>query len=72
MADTAKTPSRMKQLIPVLSFTAAYLVAAVAGSIAAGNTEFILYMVIMLILGSVVRLADRRVRFSQTIFWCLS
>ena len=72
MSDTATASSRIKQLIPVLSFTAAYLVAAVAGSITAGNSEFILYIVIMLVLGSVVWFADRRVRFSRAVLWCLS
>lgn len=72
MSDTATASSRIKQLIPVLSFTAAYLVAAVAGSIAAGNTEFILYIVIMLVLGSVVWFADRRVGFSPLVLWGLS
>lgn len=58
--------------MPILGFNIAYLLAAIAGSIASGNSEFILYIVIMLILGSVVWFADRRVEFSPLVLWGLS
>lgn len=64
MADSARTLDRLRQLIPVLGFNLAYLLAAIVGSVASGNSGFILYILIMLILGSVVWFADRRVQFS--------
>lgn len=51
---------------------APYLIAAIAGSVASGNSEFILYIVIMLILGSAVWFADRRVGFSPLVLWGLN
>jgi hypothetical protein len=63
---------RMNQLIPVLIFNTVYLLTAVAASIVSGNSEFILYIVIMLVLGSVIWFADRRVRFSPSVLWGLS
>lgn len=64
--------TRLQQLMPVLVFNAVYLLAAVVGSIASNNSEFILYIVIMLVLGSVVWFADRRVVFSLLVLWGLS
>ena len=58
--------------MPILGFNLAYLLAAIAGSIASGNSEFILYIVIMLVLGSVVWFADRCVVFSPLVLWGLS
>jgi hypothetical protein len=72
MIDSTQTPTRLRQLIPILGFNLAYLLAAIAGSIASGNSEFILYIVIMLVLGSVVWFADCRVRFSSLVLWGLS
>lgn len=65
-------PGRFRQLIPILGFNFTYLLAAITGSVASGNSEFILYIVIMLVLGSVVWFSDRRVQFSQVVLWCLS
>ena len=72
MAEPEKTPGRLSQLMPILAFNAAYLLAAVTGSVVSGNSEFVLYIVIMLVLGSVVWLADRRVGFSPFVLWGLS
>lgn len=72
MTDSTQVSDRLRQLIPILGFNASYLLAAIAGSIASGNSEFILYILIMLILGSVIWYADRRVQFSPLVLWCLS
>ena len=72
MTHPALKSGRSRRLIPILAFNAAYLLAAIAGSIASGNSEFILYIVIMLILGSIVWFADRRVVFSPLVLWGLS
>ena len=72
MTHPALKSGRSRRLIPILAFNAAYLLAAIAGSIASGNSEFILYIVIMLILGSIVWFADRRVVFSSLVLWGLS
>jgi hypothetical protein len=72
MTEAAPPVTRLKQLAPVLAFTVVYLLAAVVGSVASGNSEFVLYIVIMLVLGSVVWFADRRVGFSSPVLWGLS
>ena len=72
MPESAPTFDRLRQLIPILGFNLAYLLAAIIGSIASGNSEFVLYILIMLILGSVVWFADRRVGFSPLVLWGLS
>ena len=72
MTDATQTSDRLRQLIPILGFNVAYLLAAIAGSVASGNSEFVLYIVIMLVLGSVVWFADRRVVFSPLVLWGLS
>jgi hypothetical protein len=72
MTESRKASDRLRQLIPILGFNLAYLFAAIVGSIASGNSEFILYIVIMLVLGSVIWFADRRVGFSPLVLWGLS
>jgi len=72
MTTEVPSTSRLKQLIPVFVFNAIYLMAAVMNSIASGNSEFILYIVIMLVLGSIVWFADRQVAFSSLALWGLS
>jgi uncharacterized membrane protein YjdF len=72
MTDSALMSGRLNRLIPILAFNVLYLLAAIIGSIASGNSELILYIVIMLVLGSVIWFADRRVRFSQPVLWGLS
>jgi len=72
MNHPAPMSGRLRQLMPILGFNLAYLLAAIVGSIASGNSEFILYIIIMLLLGSVVWFADRRVGFSPLVLWGLS
>ncbi len=53
-------------------FTAAYMLAAVAGSMAQGNKEFIFYIVVMLVLIAVVTLVHRAVNLTTALLWTLS
>lgn len=60
------------RLGPVLSFTAAYLAAAIAGALISGNREFIFYIVVMLVLLAVVWVVHRQIRMSAGMLWALS
>lgn len=72
MTEPVMPASRLRQLVPILAFNIIYLAAAIAGSVTSGNSEFILYIVVMLVLGGVVCFADRRVGFSPVVLWGLS
>lgn len=72
MKEPAVSTSRLRQLAPILMFNSIYLVAATAGSVTTGNSEFILYILVMLVLGGVVCFADRRIHFSPAVLWGLS
>ncbi len=63
------TPPR---LLPLIVFTVTYMVAAVAGAIGQGNTEFIFYVVVMLILIGLVTLVHRSVVLTSSLLWALS
>ena len=43
-------PSSSPRLLPLAVFTAAYMVSSVAVSLSRGNTEFVFYIVVMLVL----------------------
>ena len=60
------------RLLPLFAFTAAYMLAAVAGSMAQGNKEFIFYIVVMLVLIAVVTLVHRAVNLTTALLWALS
>lgn len=63
------TPPR---LLPVTLFTSAYMLAAVVGALIQGNSEFIFYIVVMLVLIAVMSLVHLRVGLSGGLLWCLS
>jgi hypothetical protein len=63
------TPPR---LLPVTLFTSAYMLAAVLGALTQGNSEFIFYIVVMLVLIAVMSLVHGRVGLSGGLLWCLS
>lgn len=67
MPDT-QTP----RLLPLSAFTALYMLAAVVGSLAQGNSEFVFYIVVMLVLVSIVALVHRVVTLSSALLWALS
>jgi hypothetical protein len=60
------------KLLPVFLFNAAYMIAAVAGSVAQGNREFIFYIVVMVVLIGVMSLVHSRVRLTTALLWAFS
>lgn len=64
--------SDRRRLLPVASFTAAYLALALVGALVRGNAEFIFYIVVLLVLVAVVWRVDRAIRLSPGALWGLS
>jgi len=64
--------SARQSLVPLASFTAAYILAAVAGAALAGNREFTFYIVVMLALIAVVMIVHRRMPLTHGQLWALS
>ncbi len=60
------------KLLPVFLFNAAYMAAAVTGSIVQGNREFIFYIVVMLVLIAVISIVHSRVRLTTALLWAFS
>lgn len=60
------------KLLPVFLFNAAYVAAAVAGSVVQGNREFIFYIVVMLVLIGVMSVVHRKVRLTTPLLWAFS
>ena len=56
----------------VLGFTLAYIAAAIAGALATGNGEFIIYVGIMAMLIGVVGLVHSRVTLTLVTLWALT
>jgi hypothetical protein len=71
-SSPSSQPLSLRELWPLVLFTAAYLFAALAGVILTGNGEFVFYLVVMLILLAVVVVIHHRVHFSRTALWGLS
>lgn len=61
-----------RKLVPVVAFTATYLVAALVLALARGNQEFLFYIVVMLGLMAVVWTVHRSVGLTAGVLWCLS
>lgn len=59
-------------LLAVGSFTAVYMLAAVAGAVTSGNREFVFYIGVMLVLITAVGFMHRRIGFSPAVLWGLS
>ena len=60
------------RLLPLAAFTALYMIAAVAGSMAQGNKEFVFYIVVMLVLIGAITLLHRAVALTTALLWALS
>jgi uncharacterized membrane protein len=60
------------RLLPILLFNAAYMGAAITGSIVQGNREFIFYIVVMLVLIVVIGLVHRHVKLTNGLLWAFS
>ncbi len=61
-----------RKLIPVVSFTLTYLLAALILALVRGNLEFLFYIGVMLVLIAVVWAVHRSVGLSSGVLWCLS
>ena len=66
------TDTSAPRLLPLVVFTALYMLAAVAGSMAQGNKEFVFYIVVMLVLIGVITLLHRTVMLTTGLLWALS
>jgi hypothetical protein len=62
----------LRGLVPVVSFTAAYLLAATSIAVARGNYEFLYYIAVMLLLVYVVWLVRRAAALTTAAIWGLS
>jgi uncharacterized membrane protein len=60
------------RLLPLIAFTALYMISAVAGAMVQGNKEFVFYIVVMLVLIGVVTLVHRAVTLTTALLWALS
>ncbi|MEZ5386523.1 MAG: DUF2238 domain-containing protein [Prosthecobacter sp.] len=60
------------RLLPVFIFNFAYLIAAVALSLARGNREFIFYIVVMVVLIVVMSIVHSRVKLTTGLLWAFS
>lgn len=60
------------RLLPVLLFTALYMLAAIAGSAMQGNREFVFYIVVMLVLIGAMMLVHAKAQLSAPLLWALS
>ena len=60
------------RLLPLIAFTALYMIVAMAGAMAQGNKEFIFYIVVMLVLIGVVALVHRTSMLTAALLWALS
>lgn len=65
-------PAPTAKLLPVVLFNSAYMLAAVIGAIVQGNSEFIFYIVVMLILIGVMSTVHRRVGLTIPLLWAFS
>jgi len=60
------------KLLPVILFNAAYMLAAIVGALTQKNSEFIFYIVVMLVLIAVMSLVHSRVRLTTGMLWAFS
>jgi uncharacterized membrane protein YjdF len=63
---------RRPRLIPVIVFTAAYMIAAIAGAIVRGNREFVIYIAVMLGLIAGINVMHRRYPLTGALLWAFS
>jgi len=59
-------------LVPLVSFTAVYMLVAAGWAMAAGNGEFGFYIIVMMLLIGAVFAVHRRANLSMGVLWCLS
>jgi len=66
------TQAKSPRLLPLALFTVAYMILSIGASLMAGNTEFVFYIVVMLVLISLVMMVHLRVGLSSGLLWALS
>jgi len=66
------TRNDLRALWPVGLFTFAYLAAAFPVALLRGNTEFVMYIAVMVVLIGIVYWTYLHVRLSNGVLWCLS
>ncbi len=67
-----RTPAPKSAIKIILAFNAAYILSAGVVAWVSGNSEFIFYIVVMLVLGSAILWVHRRAGLSAGLLWCLS
>jgi hypothetical protein len=65
-------PASRAGLLRVASFTAAYLLMAAVGAFASGNSEFVFYIVVMVILAALVGVVHFHIGLPESALWALS
>lgn len=61
-----------KRLLPVLLFSLAYVVFAAAWVVSRGNSEFLAYIGILLVIAGVIWTVHRAIDIPLSLLWCLS
>lgn len=59
-------------MLSIIIFNVAYMLAAIAAAVIKGNSEFIFYIGVMIVLMASVLFTHQRVKFSKTVLWGLS
>jgi len=67
-----RVPASRSQVHAVIGFSAFYILAAAVAAMLAGNSEFVFYIVVMLVLASAIFLVHRAVGLSASLLWCLT
>jgi uncharacterized membrane protein len=65
-------PASRTGLFRVASFTVAYLLIAAMGAFASGNSEFVFYIVVMVILAALVGVVHFHIGLPESALWALS
>lgn len=61
-----------KRLLPVVLFSAAYMLLAVAWVVSRGNSEFLAYIGVLLVIAGVVWWVHQAIDIPLSLLWCLS
>ena len=71
--ESERTPPLLTPaIVSVLAFTAAYTLVAVAGALTTGNSEFLIYIGVMFVVGPLIAWLHMRVGLTIGALWCLS
>lgn len=72
MLSPTQNLGRPVQFMPLILFTASYMLAAVAAAVLSGNGEFVFYIVVMIILIFAISIVHRRMSLTNGQLWALS